>query len=47
MAGTRAKIEAAIDIEAPRRLHMLARLGYGPVAPETPRWAAATRIRTT
>ncbi|QCI62926.1 Acg family FMN-binding oxidoreductase [Phreatobacter stygius] len=45
MTTTRAAIEAMLDTAAPRRLHMLARLGYGPEVPQTPRWAAATRIR--
>ncbi len=46
MAGVKTRIEAALGIAAPNRLHMLARLGYGPDVPQTPRWAAATRIRT-
>ncbi|MBL8568567.1 MAG: twin-arginine translocation pathway signal protein [Phreatobacter sp.] len=46
MAGVKARLEAALGIAAPNRLHMLARLGYGPAVPQTPRWAASTRIRT-
>ena len=45
MAGAKAKVEEAVAIVSPKRLHMLARLGYGPAVDETPRWAAATRIR--
>ena len=45
MAPHQAAVEAALGIEAPRRLHMLARLGYAPAAPATPRWAASTRLR--
>lgn len=46
MAETRAAMEHACGVAGPARLHMLARLGYGPAVPRTPRWAAATRIRT-
>ncbi len=46
MAGVKARLDTALGIAAPNRLHMLARLGYGPGVPQTPRWAAATRIRT-
>jgi hypothetical protein len=45
MADAKAKVEAALAVARPKRLHMLARLGYGPAVDETPRWAAATRIR--
>jgi hypothetical protein len=46
MADVKVRLEATLGIAAPNRLHMLARLGYGPAVPQTPRWAAATRIRT-
>lgn len=46
MAAHKARVEAALGIAAPGRVHMLARLGYGPAVPETPRWAARTRLRT-
>lgn len=46
MADTRAALEQALGIAAPRRLHMLARLGYGPQTGPTPRWPAESRIRT-
>lgn len=45
MADVKARLEAVLGIAAPNRLHMLARLGYGPAVPQTPRWAASTRIR--
>jgi Nitroreductase family len=34
-----------LGVEQPRRVQMLARLGYGPDVAPTPRWAASTRIR--
>ena len=46
MADVKARLEAALGVAAPNRLHMLARVGYGPAVPQTPRWAASTRIRT-
>lgn len=46
MAQTRAALEQALGIAAPMRLHMLARLGYGPQTGPTPRWPAESRIRT-
>jgi hypothetical protein len=46
MAAMRAEVEGTLQVKAPERLHMLARLGYGPAVPPTPRWAASTRIRT-
>lgn len=46
MDGPRARLDALLGTGAPRRLHMLARLGYGPAVPQTPRWPASTRIRT-
>jgi hypothetical protein len=46
MAEKRAEVEREAGVEAPRRLQMLARIGYGPAAPPAPRWAAATRIRS-
>lgn len=46
MDGPRARLDGLLGTEAPKRLHMLARLGYGPPVPQTPRWAASTRIRT-
>jgi hypothetical protein len=45
MAATKARLDTMLGTGAPKRLHMLARLGYGPAVPQTPRWAAATRIR--
>jgi hypothetical protein len=46
MAGHRAELDRLLGVAPGRRLHMLARLGYGPPVPETPRWAAETRLRT-
>jgi hypothetical protein len=46
MAVHKAEVESALKVAVPRRLHMLARLGYGPASPVTPRWPAATRLRT-
>ncbi len=46
MDMTRGRLDKLLDTQAPKRLHMLARLGYGPSTPQTPRWAASTRIRT-
>lgn len=46
MAATKAAMDEALGIAAPRRLHMLARLGYGPQTGPTPRWPAESRIRT-
>ncbi len=46
MDATRARLDSLLGTQAPQRLHMLARMGYGPATPQTPRWAASTRIRT-
>jgi hypothetical protein len=46
MAQHKAELERTLGIAHGSRLHMLARLGYGPSVPETPRWAAETRLRT-
>lgn len=46
MDALRAKLDGLLGVESPKRLHMLARLGYGPAVPQTPRWRAATRTRT-
>jgi hypothetical protein len=46
MAEQKAAVETALGVTAPKRLQMLARLGYGPAMPAAPRWAAATRIKT-
>lgn len=46
MDGLRAKLDGLLGIDSPKRLHMLARLGYGPTVAQTPRWPAATRTRT-
>ncbi|WP_439573676.1 Acg family FMN-binding oxidoreductase [Phreatobacter sp.] len=46
MAETRRQLDDVLGAPPSGRLHMLARLGYGPAVGETPRWAAATRIRT-
>ncbi len=46
MDATRGRVDSLLGAGAPKRLHMLARLGYGPAVPQTPRWAASTRIRT-
>ncbi len=46
MDGLRAELDRLLGTGRPKRLHMLARLGYGPAVPQTPRWSAASRIRT-
>ncbi|MDP2802591.1 MAG: nitroreductase family protein [Phreatobacter sp.] len=46
MDATRAELDQFLGSGRPKRLHMLARLGYGPAVPQTPRWPAASRIRT-
>ncbi len=46
MDALRAKLDGLLDTQGPKRLHMLARLGYGPAVAQTPRWPAATRTRT-
>ncbi|WP_296571282.1 nitroreductase family protein [Phreatobacter sp.] len=46
MDATRAELDQLLGTGRPKRLHMLARLGYGPAVPQTPRWPAASRIRT-
>lgn len=46
MDGERRRLDGLLDIPPTGRLHMLARLGYGPKANESPRWAASTRIRS-
>lgn len=46
MDALRAKLDELLGTQGPMRLHMLARLGYGPAVAQTPRWPAATRIRT-
>ncbi|AVO44252.1 Acg family FMN-binding oxidoreductase [Phreatobacter cathodiphilus] len=46
MDGLRAELDRMLGTGSPKRLHMLARLGYGPDVPQTPRWSAASRIRT-
>ena len=46
MDGLRAELDRLLGSGRPKRLHMLARLGYGPAVPQTPRWSAASRIRT-
>jgi len=46
MATQKTAVETALGVTAPKRLQMLARLGYGPSVPASPRWAAATRIKT-
>ncbi len=46
MDGLRSELDRLLAVDAPKRVHMLARLGYGPAVPQTPRWSAASRIRT-
>jgi hypothetical protein len=46
MDGLRAELDRLLGSGRPKRLHMLARLGYGPAVPQTPRWSASSRIRT-
>lgn len=46
MDGLRAELDRLLGTPGPGRLHMLARLGYGPAVSQTPRWSAASRIRT-
>lgn len=46
MAEARKQMEDRLGAPPAGRLHMLARLGYGPKSGPSPRWAAATRIRT-
>jgi hypothetical protein len=45
MVATRKALETELGIMAPARLHMLARIGYGPEMPPTPRWPAISRVR--
>jgi hypothetical protein len=45
MAAELAAFHAHLGITAPARVQMLARLGYGPEARATPRWALDTRIK--
>lgn len=46
MAPLRAELEGALGIAQPRRLQMLARLGYGPATDPSPRWPVERCIRT-
>jgi hypothetical protein len=39
-----AEVHAALGVEAPGRVQMLARVGYGPDVPPSPRWPARSRI---
>jgi hypothetical protein len=47
MGEVQARVRAALGMPDGYTLQMLGRLGYGPPAPRTPRWAAGTRIRMT
>ncbi|MEM9222264.1 MAG: twin-arginine translocation pathway signal protein [Pseudomonadota bacterium] len=38
------KVHALLGVEEPARIQMLARIGYGPQVPPSPRWPAKTRI---
>ena len=44
MESAYGKLHAMLDISAPSRIQMLARLGYGPQIPPSPRWPAESRI---
>ncbi len=44
MAPHFAAIHERLGVAAPARLQMLARIGYGPDQPPSPRWPAASRI---
>jgi hypothetical protein len=46
MAALKAELEGALGVAAPRRLQMLARLGYGPATEPSPRWPVERCIRT-
>jgi len=46
MAPVYADIHAHLGVAAPGRVQMLARIGYGPPVPPSPRWPAASRILT-
>lgn len=39
-----ARLHDLLEVTAPSRIQMLARLGYGPQTPPSPRWPAETRI---
>lgn len=45
MAAENAAFHANVGVQAPARVQMLARLGYGPTVGPTPRWPLETRIR--
>ena len=44
MENIYAKLHAMLDVSAPSRIQMLARLGYGPQVSPSPRWPAESRI---
>jgi hypothetical protein len=44
MAELLAEAQAMAGVAAPGRLQMLARIGYGPATPPSPRWPAASRL---
>lgn len=44
MAGPFADTHEALGVSDPGRVQMLARVGYGPQVPVTPRWPAQTRL---
>lgn len=44
MAGPFADVHDTLGVETPRRVQMLARIGYGPEVPPSPRWPASTRM---
>ncbi len=45
MAGAYDEIHGLLGVRPPRRVQMLARLGYGPDIEASPRWPAQTRMR--
>lgn len=45
VAPMAAELDALLGVAAPRRLQMLARIGYGPDGPPSPRWPAAAALR--
>ena len=44
MAALYAETHGTLGIAAPARIQMLARIGYGPKVPPSPRWPAQTRL---
>ena len=45
MAELYAEAHTSLEVAAPATLQILARIGYGPVVPPSPRWAVEKKLR--